>query len=194
MTGSPDHGSEVVDPGTPRKSERLAEFEEFFAQHKDGFLRQAVSKLRNLHDADEAVMDAAMKIYEKWHQIRDHADPLNCARKIVHDAAIDFYRKQARRAEREVPYPPNAYAWAPTADDLLEMRGYDRLDRARAALEERAPKQAECVRLRYLDNQDPEDIAEYLNISKGAAKSNVSLGLKALHDLMDLPDPGKEDS
>ncbi|WP_424864098.1 RNA polymerase sigma factor [Streptomyces sp. MMS24-I29] len=68
--------------------------------------------------------------------------------------------------------------------DLMELRGYDRLDRARAVLQERAPKQAECVRLRYFEEMGFAEIADRLNITPGAAKANVRLGLKALQALM----------
>lgn len=31
----------------------------FFTEHKDVFVRQAINHLRNLHDADDALMDVA---------------------------------------------------------------------------------------------------------------------------------------
>lgn len=43
---------------------------------------------------------------------------------------------------------------------MLLLRGHDRLDRALAELEQRAPLQANCVRLRYLAELDFTESAE----------------------------------
>ena len=88
----------------------------------------------------------------------------------------------------------SGYPSAPSADDLLELRGYERLDQSLAELEVRAPKQAECVRLRFLEGCTYEEIARHLDISTSAAKTNTHLGLKTLQVLMDIPVPGKGDS
>ncbi|MER6611174.1 sigma-70 family RNA polymerase sigma factor [Streptomyces sp. NPDC000927] len=171
----------------PERQPMDAEFRDFLIQHKDEFLRIALSCLRNLHDADEAVTDAALKIHNKWPKINSLDNPLALARKIVHDTSVDFYRRRARLASREVPHP--GLPDAPTADDLLELRGYERLDQARAILQERAPKQAECVRLRYIEGMEFTEIADHLDITPGAAKTNVHLGIKALQTLMTPPKP-----
>ncbi|MFB7275293.1 RNA polymerase sigma factor [Streptomyces sp. NPDC056244] len=173
------------------------EFAAFFTANKNNFMRICASRLRNLHDADEALMDAAVQMHRKWHVIQAHPNPMALAYRILSSAITDFYRRRARLTEREVPVPGTsytAYADTPTVDDILALRGYDGLDRALAKLAERAPMQAECVRLRYLADRDLDEIADCLAITKGAAKTNVHLGLKKLHALMDLPDPGKGDA
>ncbi|MEV8419184.1 RNA polymerase sigma factor [Streptomyces niveus] len=191
MSDSPEQERELASAELDR------EFADFFAEHKDNFLRIAAGRLRNLHDADEALMDAAVQMHRKWPRIKAHANSIALAHTILGAAVTDFYRRRARHTDREVPVPGpsySAYADTPTVDDILALRGYDGLDRALATLAERAPMQAECVRLRYLGDKEFEEIAACLNITKGAAKTNVHLGLKKMHALMDLPDPGKGDS
>jgi RNA polymerase sigma-70 factor (ECF subfamily) len=170
------------------------EFAEFFAEHKDVFARQALNYLRNLHDADDALMDAALAMHRRWPIIKAHPKPLALARRMVKSKCIDFYRAKARRSGQEALVSESGYPAVPTADDLLALRGYDALDRALALLEERAPKQADCVRLRHLDGYEYDEIAEELRISVGAAKSNTSLGLKQLQAFMELPKRGEGDS
>ena len=196
MTGQTGPGSDVADvPDDPPPAHQIdAEFAVFLAQHKDVFMRQAINHLQNLHDADEALMDAALTIYRKWSMIRAHPKPLALARTIVKAKCIDFYRSRARRTGQEALGYESGYPAAPTADDLLTLRGYDALEHALSHLEKRAPKQAECVRLRYLEGYEFEEISEELDISKGAVKSNISLGLKNLNALMNLPKTGKGDS
>lgn len=196
MTGPIERGHVEDVPYEPPARRRVvldAEFEAFFRKHKDEFLRLAVSRLRNLPDADEALMDAALQIYRKWPVVQTHANPVALARKIVNSSCIDFYRCRARRDDHEKTLHESGYPSAPSADDLLEMRGYERLDHALAELEARAPKQAECVRLKFLEGCTHEEIAAHLDISTAAAKTNTHLGLKALHTLMDLPASGKGD-
>ncbi|WP_331734418.1 MULTISPECIES: RNA polymerase sigma factor [unclassified Streptomyces] len=183
MNGGPHESHELA----PEQQPMDAEFRDFLIRHKDEFLRIAISHLRDLFDADEAVLDAALKIHNKWPKIKAHNNPLALARRIVHATSIDFYRRRARLVSREIPH--SGLLHAPTADDLLELRGYDRLDRARAILQDRAPKQAECVRLRYIEEMEFVEIAHQLSITPNAAKTNVHLGLKALQALMTPPEP-----
>ncbi|WP_160311029.1 sigma factor-like helix-turn-helix DNA-binding protein [Streptomyces sp. 150FB] len=190
-TGSPERERDMA------QSALDEEFTLFFAKHKTSFLKITASKLRNLHDADEALMEAAAQMHNKWRRIKAHPNPVALAYKILGTATTDFYRRRARLAEREVSVPGTVYttyADKPSVDDLMEMRGYEGLERALASLGERAPLQAECVRLRFLADKDNSEIAAYLTITEGAAKTNISLGIKKLQALMDLPGPGKGDS
>lgn len=174
MNDSPEQEQER---DTAQSAELDHQFARFFAEHKDNFLRIAMGRLRNVHDADEALMDAAVQMHRKWPRIKAHPNPEALAYTILKAAVADFFRRRARHAEREVPVSGTAYADTPTVDDILALRGYDGLDRALASLAERAPKQAECVRLRYLDEKEFDEIATYLNITKQAATTNVHLGL-----------------
>ncbi|MEV5864351.1 sigma-70 family RNA polymerase sigma factor [Streptomyces sp. NPDC052071] len=188
----PYESHELAEPSEiPEPSRKQMDFQEFIREHKGEFMRVAMGRLRNLHDADEVVQIAAVKIHTKWTVIEAHANPLALAMTMVRTCAIDYYRRRARLADREIPVAGSGLPRTPTADDLLELRGYEPLDQARAILEERAPKQAECVRLRYLEGKDFAEIAERLGITPNAAKANISLGIKALHALMDLPELGK---
>ncbi|MEU5825890.1 sigma-70 family RNA polymerase sigma factor [Streptomyces sp. NPDC047803] len=191
MTGSHE-GPDLAEPDElPQPSRKQLRFTDFMVEHKDEFMRFAISRLRNLHDADEAVQIAAVKMHEKWTVIEAHANPPALAMRMVRTGVIDYYRRRARLADRETSVDSAGLIRVPSVDELLELRGYDRLDEARALLEERAPRQAECVRLRYLENRDNAEIAEYLGISPNAARTNIFYGLKALHALMDLPEKGK---
>ncbi|MFB7575681.1 sigma factor-like helix-turn-helix DNA-binding protein [Streptomyces sp. NPDC056165] len=179
------------DFGVIEPAELPTDFEAFFSRHKSEFIRVAGAGTRNPHDADEVLMEAALVMYRKWERILAHPNPIALAHRILENAIADFYRRLARTADREVSYGELTYADVPTADDLILLRGHGPLDRALAELEQRAPVQANCVRLRYFTELDFADIATRLNITPGAAKTNVHLGLKNLNRLIGLPDPGK---
>ncbi|WP_405933634.1 RNA polymerase sigma factor [Streptomyces sp. NBC_00827] len=189
MTDPDEHDSGLIEP-----ADLPTDFEAFFARHKSEFLRIAGARLRDAHDADEALMEAAVVMYRKWPRVLAHANPIALAHRILETSIIDFYRRRARTADREVTCGELTYADVPTADDLLLLRGHDHLDRALAELDQRAPLQANCVRLRYLAELDFDEIATRLDITRGAAKTNVHLGLKKLNQLISLPDTGKGDT
>lgn len=170
--------NELIEP-----AEFPTHFEEFFAAHKNEFLRTAGARLRDVHDADEAVMEAAVSMFRKWERIRAHPNPMALANRILHNAVTDFYRRRARITEHE-----QLVAAVPTSAYLMALREHDRLDRALDELGKKAPAQANCVRLRHLLELEYDEIARRLNITPGAAKTNVHLGVKKLYDLMDLPD------
>ncbi|MEK8146440.1 sigma-70 family RNA polymerase sigma factor [Streptomyces sp. M10(2022)] len=157
----------------PEQEARPAEldraFAEFFALHKQGFLRVAAARLRNLHDADEALMDAAIQMHRKWPRIEAHNKPIALAYTILNAKITDFYRRRARYAGHEVPVGTDSTAYPDTVsvDEIVMLRGYEPLDRALAELQEQAPKQAECVRLYHLSDMDYDEIATFLNITKG---------------------------
>jgi RNA polymerase sigma-70 factor (ECF subfamily) len=180
------------DFGVIELAELPTDFEAFFTRYKPEFLRITGARLRDPHDADEALMDAAVVMYRKWSRILVHPNPIALAHRILDSAIIDFYRRRTRMTNREIVYGELTYADVPTVDDLLFLRGHDRLDRALAELDQRAPLQASCVRLRYLTELDFGEIATRLSITPGAAKTNVHLGLKKLAHLIGPPDMGKE--
>ncbi|MGW3118490.1 RNA polymerase sigma factor [Streptomyces sp. NPDC001107] len=186
MTSPDEQDFGVIEP-----AELPTDFEVFFSRHKGEFLRVAATRTRNSHDADEAVMDAAVVMYRKWPRVLAHPNPIALAHRILENAIADFYRRRARTADREISYGELSYADVPTADDLLLLRDHDQLDRALADLDRRAPLQANCVRLRYFAELGYSEIATRLDITLNAARTNVHLGLKNLNHLIGLPDPEK---
>lgn len=164
-------------------------FEGFFLQHRSEFLRIAGSLLRNRDDAEDAVMEAAYKMYRKWERIMAHENPRGLVFRILHDHLIDFYRRRARMAGRDQA----ARQHTPAASDFANLGMVAKLDEALEELEKTAPMQANSVRLRHLADLSYDDVALYLDITPGAAKTNVSLGLAKLKDLMNIPDAGKGD-
>lgn len=170
------------------------DFEVFFARHMKEFLKSAAARLRNVQDAEEAVLDAGVRMFRKWPRIQAHPNPIALAHRILNGEVAGFYRRRARVAGRELPCGEFSYADVPTVDDLLFLRDHEGLDRALAELEECAPVRAACVRLRFLADLSYTEVAARLDITYGSAKTNVSKGLRHLQSLMDLSTRGKGDS
>ncbi|MEV8529273.1 sigma-70 family RNA polymerase sigma factor [Streptomyces sp. NPDC052000] len=180
----------LIEPD-PERPALPADFDSFFRRHKDEFLRIAQYRLRNLHDADDALMEAALVMHRKAERILAHPNPIALAYKILNNAIIDFYRNRVRISARE-----HSVAEPPDSSYLTELRGSDQLDRAMEELRKIAPLQAQCLELHHLAELTYKEIALRLEISESAAKTNACKGKKKLEHLMlmDLPDMEKGDS
>lgn len=173
----------------PEPASLPADFEVFFTRHKAAFLRTAGSRLRDRRDAEDALMDAAMAMYRKWERILAHANPMALANRILSDTITDFYRRRTKVHAHE-----QMRAEVPDATYVMELRSHEKLDLALEELEKTAPQQAACLRYRYLVDLSYEEVAQRLDITAGAAKTNVSLGMKKLCALMGHADTGEGDS
>ncbi|MGW5284477.1 RNA polymerase sigma factor [Streptomyces collinus] len=171
------------------------QFARFFRRHKDEFLRYLVSKTRTLADADEVLMDAAVRMYQRWEYIENHESPIAIAWQIVRSKQVDHYRMQVRRAGKELLTDdvPAFASHGGSVDELLALRGYERLDKALSALETAAPTQALCIRLRYLEELTTAEIAKRTDRTENAVRANICKGLRRLHTLMELPDTEEGD-
>lgn len=154
-----------------------ADFEVFFTREHRRLLSYAAGRLRDRRDAEEAVLEAGRLIHKKWRAVLAHENPTALAYKILRDVTADYYRRSARNPEVPVATPPDsAY--------LQELRTHEGLDTAMDRLRQRAPLQAECVQMRHLMRLEYAEISERLDITPGAAKTNVSHGIASLRQLM----------
>ncbi len=160
------------------------DFEVFFQQEYKAFLQFARKRLRSVQDAEEVVLDASARIFKKWDEALSHPNPVALAYKILDGFVADYWRQLSRRREDPVAEPPSpAYFESLRPNAALEHA----LDTLRAI----APLQAQCVSMRHLDELSYEEIAELLDITVGAAKTNASLGKQRLRDIMTTPRRGE---
>lgn len=153
--------------------------EDFFREHLDTFMRIATYRLRNLHDAEDAVMNAVLTMHRKIERILAASNPIGLAVKILQDAITDHCRRCVRLADYEHLVPE-----IPTSSYLMELGRYDQLDRAMEELEIVSPLQAQCVQLHDLIGLSYAQVAKIVGITENAAKTNACRGRKHLTELM----------
>ncbi|PVC80388.1 RNA polymerase subunit sigma [Streptomyces sp. CS090A] len=156
--------------------------EEFFRQHLDTFRRIATYRLRNVHDAEDAVMNAALIMHRKIERILAASNPIALATKILNDSITDYCRSSVRIARNE-----QLVAEMPTVAYLLELGRYDQLDRAMEELEIVAPLQALCVQLYDLIGLSYTQTAEIAGITVNAARTNAHRGRRQLESMLTIP-------
>ncbi|MFB7600807.1 RNA polymerase sigma factor [Streptomyces sp. NPDC056160] len=158
--------------------------ERFFREHMDLFMRIATYRLRNPHDAEDAVMNAVLNMHQKIERIRAAANPTGLAIKMLQDSITDYSRRSVRRSDCEHLVPQ-----MPMSSYLMELGRYDRLDRAMEALETLSPLQAQCVQLHALGELPYAQVAEIVGITESTAKTNAFRGRKQLEQMLtELPE------
>ncbi|TXR94514.1 sigma-70 family RNA polymerase sigma factor [Streptomyces sp. col6] len=164
------------DPEPPKLDPRG---EAFFRDHMETFMRIAAYRVRNPHDAEDAVMDAVVTMHRRIERILAASSPIALATKILGDAIKDHHRRSVRIATREHLVPE-----LPSTSYFVELGRYDLLDRAMEELEVIAPQQALCVQLYDLVGLSYAQVAEIAESTESAARANVSRGRKHLTELM----------
>ncbi|MFD4543601.1 RNA polymerase sigma factor [Streptomyces bauhiniae] len=169
---------DLVDPD-PEPIEIDAHSDRFFREHLDTFMRLAVYRLRNRHDAEDAVMNAVVIMHRKIERIRAASNPKALAIKMLQDSITDYCRRSVRRAGHEHLVPD-----VPTSATLMELGRHDQLDRAMETLEVLAPLQAQCVQLHVVCELPYAQVATIVGITETAAKTNAHRGRKQLMELL----------
>ncbi|MFH8371436.1 sigma-70 family RNA polymerase sigma factor [Streptomyces sp. NPDC018031] len=153
--------------------------EDFFREHMETFMRIATYRLRNHHDAQDAVMNAMLTMHRKIDRILAAENPIGLAIRMLQDSITDYHRRSVRIADHEHLVPE-----LPAIANLAELGRHDQLDRAMEALEVIAPLQAQCLQLHDLIELPYSQVAEILGITENAAKTNACRGRKQLTELM----------
>ncbi|WP_169314050.1 RNA polymerase sigma factor [Streptomyces piniterrae] len=178
-----EHSPDVVSP-----TDLPVAFEVFFHREQKAFLATATSRLRDRRDAEEAVLEAGRRMYNKWERILAHANPKAMTHAILNGVVIDFYRREVRNRHVQ------PFAEPPDTAYLEELREHEALDLALDELESVAPLQANSVRLRHLVGLSYDQIAETLDTTPGAVKVSTCLGLQRLKEIMTASQQGEGDT
>ncbi len=155
---------------------------ELYAAHWRRLVRLAVLLLRDVAAAEEVVQDAFIATARRWDRLRDHQRAEAYLRQAVVNGARSELRHRGvvdRHAAAEAARPPRT---APGADDdaLVAERRTAVLD----ALRELPDRQREVLALRHYLELSEAEIAEALQISRGAVKTHASRGSARLRELL----------
>lgn len=155
-------------------------------RHESRLYRIALSYLRNPEDALEVTQDTFVKLCRSASDLPRGTRVGAWLTRVCINAAIDRYRSQRRRWQREesldaagdLGFEPRSHA--PGADSsLLAREARDRIATGLAALNE---TQAKIVMLRHVSQLSLEEIAGTLGLRLGTVKSNLHRALLRLKD------------
>jgi len=152
------------------------DFGNFHDAHRVVFLKYARFRGLSYFDAEDVVHEAFVTLYRKRERLWQSDNHEAFAFTVLRNAIVDYFRWKDRQ--------PVATG---TVDDLLYCEPVsDEVDRLilqldlRRELDRLPDRQADCMRLHALLDQDTDTVARYLGISQSAVTSNLSHARKGL--------------
>lgn len=106
---------------------------------------------------------------------------------VVHNRAIDAFRRDAARTSRDVPDEGLAERMPATERTDVEVERRDEAEQVRTALGELPPEQRQVIELAFFGGFSHNQIAEMLKLPAGTVKGRMRLGLTKLRVLLGDP-------
>lgn len=164
-----------------RLSPADAAVSDLYAAHWHGLVRLAYLLVHDVTLAEDIAQDALVAVHQNWGKLRDRDAALGYVRRSVVNGARSALRHQQvvdRHAQRTT-----AQQEAVSAEDSAMDRV--RHEEILARLGQLSEKQREVLVLRYYSDLSEADIADALEISRGAVKTHAHRGLARLRTLLD---------
>jgi RNA polymerase sigma-70 factor (sigma-E family) len=152
---------------------------ELYIAHYAGFVRLATLLLRDQAVAEEVVQDAFVALHRRWRKLRDPQAAVAYLRTSVVHNTRSIQRRRAVASRHpddrplDVPSAEHGAMRAVAGDAVIE------------ALRSLPTRQREVLVLRYYADLSEADIADAMNISRGAVKSHTSRGMTALRSRLE---------
>lgn len=158
-------------PSAPLDGVVVGSFESFFDATRGPMVRLAYLLTGSVAQAEEAVQESFVRVYERWSTIDE---PGAYLRRAVVNRCSSWHRHRAvvRRAEPTVARA-ESYLDAPREADELA-----------AALAQLPRRRRAVVALRFFEQLELADIADTLGISVGTVKSTLNRALAQLRGIL----------
>lgn len=129
--------------------------------------------LRDRAVAEELAQDVFLKLYRELPRLESAAHVKFWLRKVITHRAMDYARGARYRREMAMEELPEPAATATTSDPLMEAA----LRKLVASLPDEARM---VIVLRYMEDMEPQEIADALDLPLGTVKSRLSRSLALL--------------
>ena len=148
---------------------------DLYHAHRLGLVRLAILLVDDLPNAEDVVQDSFAALIQRHGETLDGLDN---ALAYLRTAVVNNARSVLRRRQTARAYVPPYEPDAGSAEDHAVLNDEHR--RVLVALGELTDRQREVLVLRYWSDLSEAQIAETLNLSRGAVKSTASRALDAL--------------
>ena len=150
-----------------------------YAAHYRGLVRLAALLLRETATAEEVVQDAFVAMHGAWRRLDDPERALAYLRRSVVNRARSAHRRHLVAAKHQ----PTAMGDEASAESHV-MSAQTRAA-VMDALHQLPTRQREVLVLRYYSDLSEAQIADALDISRGAVKSHAHRGMTALRSTLE---------
>jgi RNA polymerase sigma-70 factor (sigma-E family) len=152
---------------------------QLYAAHYASLVRLAALLVRHSGEAEEIVQDAFVAVHDKWRRLRDPDRALGYLRRSVVNRARSAHRHHLV-VTKHTPTQLEDAASAETHAMATQTRALV-LD----ALHQLPTRQREVLVLRYYSDLSEAEIADALDISRGAVKSHAHRGMTTLRTTLE---------
>jgi RNA polymerase sigma-70 factor (ECF subfamily) len=156
-------------------------FEVVFDRHADASFSLAYRMCGRRGIAEDIVQESFLSL---WRSVARYDRRRGSVRTwvlgVVHNRAIDMFRREAVRAARDVSDDAATERIASPADTEVEVQRRQAGAEVRTALDELPSDQRQVIELAYFGGFSHSQIAEMLELPSGTVKSRMRLGLTKL--------------
>jgi RNA polymerase sigma-70 factor (sigma-E family) len=152
---------------------------ELYSAHYRSLVRLAALLVRDLGTAEEVVQDSFVAMHGGWRRLRDSDKALSYLRQSVVNRSRSVLRHRVV-VDRNAPKPPPDMPSAEHGAIALFERSA-----VISALRTLPPRQREALVLRFYGDMSEAQIANAMQISRGAVKSHTARAMQALRTVLE---------
>jgi RNA polymerase sigma factor (sigma-70 family) len=164
-----------------KQNNRMAQLQ-VYNQYCDGMFAVAMRFVKDSMEAEDIVQEAFIKAFTKLHQYKAEVTFGAWLKRIVVNKCIDFLKSKKQHMleldEVHLKVVDSSYENEWLVDDSLT------LEDVRAAINELPDKYQYVVMLYLIEGYDHQEIAEILNITEVASRTQLSRGKAQLKELL----------
>jgi RNA polymerase sigma-70 factor (ECF subfamily) len=170
----------------------MGAFEEIYRAFSSTVYTVALGVTRDRSDAEEVTQDVFMKAYRNLKSFRFGSSLGTWIYRITVNAAINVYRRSARRKEFDVVDGD----MAPYANMDIKAQAVDGIGKNEAAeivgkiLDKLSPEHRSCIVLREIEGLDYKDMANALGIPLNTVRSRLKRAREAMASIAGKGVPG----
>jgi RNA polymerase sigma-70 factor (ECF subfamily) len=163
-------------------------FEVIFDRHGDAAFSLAYRMCGRRAMAEDVVQEAFVSLWRSGARYdRGRGSVRSWVLSVVHNRAVDAFRRDAGRTARDVSDEGLAERMAATERTEVEVERRDEARQVQTALGELPREQREVIELAYFGGFSHAQIAAMLNLPPGTVKGRMRLGLTKLRLLLGDP-------
>lgn len=154
-------------------------YETWIQPHQTLMIRSIWRVVRNQPDAEDALQDALITLWNKRERVKQHPNPKAFILRVCHNSSIDILRKQMRNLKRqgEIETEPSDNQ---TARD--EVMNRQTVAQIQYAISQLPRHQATAIMMRVMNEEEYRTIADALDCSEATARVHVMRGKTALQN------------
>ena len=155
--------------------------EAMYHEHGQGLVRMVRLFVDDRNAAEDLVQEAFIRLARSAHKIDDHRKAAAYLRSIVLNLARDHNRRGLVSLRHRLPLDDRQ---ASVEDTVVLTEEHQQVVDVLRTL---APRQRDCLILRYYDELGIDEIADTLGISRNSVKTHLSRALRKLESQLSEP-------